>query len=324
MLRHFNRSFTRRIAVLSDSYLDTGRPLGPARVLFELGQGPTRVVDLRRRLGLDSGYLSRLLRHLEGEALVAVRPDPGDRRQRTVELTPAGRREWRRLERRSQRAASVLLDRLSGRQRAELASALVTAERLLAVATVTAEIVDPRSPAAERALESYFAELDQRFRSGFDPGHGGAADDAESLVPPHGAFLLLTSDEVTVGCGGVKRLDDTTAEIKRMWVHPDWRGLGLGRLLLERLEAIARQRGRLRVVLDTNATLSEAIGLYTRANYRPINRYNDNPYAERWFAKRLGGRSAAQRGEGADEHGETVGAARATPSGADLRRYPTC
>ncbi len=173
-----------------------------------------------------------------------------------------------------------------GPERAELASALATAERLLAAATVTVEVVDPRSKAAQQALASYFTELDQRFRSGFDPTSGGAGDDAGSLSPPDGAFLLMTSDEATVGCGGVKCVDEATAEIKRMWIHPDWRGLGLGRRLLERLETEASKYGRLQIVLDTNATLSEAIGLYTSAGYGAIERYNDNPYAERWFTKR--------------------------------------
>ena len=97
----------------------------------------------------------------------------------------------------------------------------------------------------------------------------------------------MSSDEIAVGCGGLKRINDTTGEIKRMWVHPDWRGLGLGRRLLAELEAAAERMGYARVVLDTNETLTEAIALYDRAGYYSIERYNDNPYAQRWFAKEL-------------------------------------
>jgi DNA-binding MarR family transcriptional regulator len=285
-LRTFNRCYTQRIGVLAESYLGTGRALGPSRLLFEIGADGARVVDLRRRLGLDSGYLSRLLRQLEQENLVTLSADPGDGRQRIVRLSPAGRGEWRRLDRRSDDVARHLVEPLSARQRAELASALATAERLLRAATVETDLVDPRSPAAQSALARYFGELDERFRSGFDPGAGGAADIA-AMRSPDGAFVLMRSDQVTVGCGGLQRIDDATGEIKRMWIDPDWRGLGLGGRLLTRLEAVARELGRTRVVLDTNETLVEAIAMYERAGYQQIERYSDNPYAHHWFAKDL-------------------------------------
>jgi DNA-binding MarR family transcriptional regulator/GNAT superfamily N-acetyltransferase len=285
-LRRFNRCYTQRIGVLEESYLDSGRPLGPSRLLFEVGADGARVADLRRRLGLDSGYLSRLLRQLAQEALVSVSADPADGRQRIVTLTGAGRREWRRLDRRSDGVARQLVDPLSARQRAELAAALTTAERLLRAATVEVERVDPRSPAARWALGQYFAELDARFRAGFDP-HAGGADDVTPMRPPDGAFLVMRNDQATVGCGAVQRVDDETDEIKRMWIHPEWRGLGLGARMLAQLEATAARHGRRRVVLDTNESLAEAIAMYGRAGYHPIERYNANPYAHHWFAKDL-------------------------------------
>ena len=285
-LRRFNRCYTQRIGVLAESYLDTGRPLGPSRLLFEIGAEGARVADLRRRLGLDSGYLSRLLRQLEQDEVVMVSADPIDGRQRLVRLTAAGRREWRRIDRRSEDVARLLVEPLSARQRAELTSALATAERLLRAATVHIDVVDPRCPAARSALQQYFSELDVRFRFGFDPD-AGSADDVAAMRSPDGAFLVMRSDHETVGCGGVQRIDDGTAEIKRMWIHPDWRGLGLGGRMLTRLEAVARTLGRARVVLDTNEALTEAIAMYERAGYHSIERYSDNPYAHHWFAKRL-------------------------------------
>ena len=285
-LRRFNRSYTQRIGVLSESYLGVGRPLGPSRLLFEVGADGARVAELRRRLGLDSGYLSRLLRQLEQDDLVTVTADPDDRRQRVVALSPAGRREWRRLDRRSEDVARRLVDPLTTRQRAELATALATAERLLRAATATFDHVDPRSAAATDALGRYFGELDVRFPTGFAVDAAGG-DDLAPLAPPHGAFVAVATDETTIGCGAVQRIDVRTAEIKRMWIHPDWRGLGLGARLLTHLEDTARRLGRSRAVLDTNATLREAISMYERSGYHAIERYNDNPYAQRWFAKDL-------------------------------------
>ncbi len=287
VLRSFNRAYTRRIGVLEESYLGTGRALGPSRLLFEIADEGSPAVDLRRRMGLDSGYLSRLLRRLEQDRLVTVERDPEDGRRRLVRLTGSGRRARRRLDERSEQLAADLLDPLTPRLRSELAAALATAERLVRAATAEFAVVDPGYPPARQALDSYFAELDARFPTGFAPGEAGAPEDAAGMSPPRGAFLVVADDADVVGCGGVALLDDTTAEVKRMWIDPAWRGLGLGPRLLAKLEAQAVTLGRSRVVLDTNTSLSEAIALYRRAGYRAIDRYNANPYAQHWFEKHL-------------------------------------
>ena len=286
MVRRFNRSYTQRIGVLDESFLGSGRPLGPSRLLFEIGTGATGVLELRRRLGLDSGYLSRLLRQLEGDGLVTVQPDPTDRRRRTATLTPAGRRAWKALDVRSDELAAQLIGPLSDRQRGQLTQALATADRLLRAATVAFEVVDPRSDDAVWALTRYFDELDHRFPGGFDAGDSLVAD-APSLAAPHGTFVVAYSDDSPVGCGGVMRLSIGIGEVKRMWVHPDWRGVGLGARLLRRLEDEALAHGLHTVRLDTNSVLIEAITMYERAGYRAIERYNDNPYARCWFEKVL-------------------------------------
>jgi GNAT superfamily N-acetyltransferase len=139
---------------------------------------------------------------------------------------------------------------------------------------------------ARWAMTQYFEELAARFPGGFDPG--AALEDAPAHYdPPDGAFVLARAGGEVVGCGALALLDRETAEIKRMWVAPGSRGLGVGKRLLARLEAEARRAGRSRVVLDTNATLTEAVALYEAAGYVGIERYNDNPYAQRWFAKPL-------------------------------------
>lgn len=286
MLRQFNRSYTQRIGVLADSLLGSGRSLGLARLLFEIGPDGATVLDLRRRLGLDSGYLSRLLRDLERDALVGMAPDPSDGRRRIVKLTVAGADAWSDLEARSDELATRLVEPLSPRQQAVLTEALATADRLLRLATLSFDAVDPHDPDARWVMQQYFAELDRRFSTGFD--FGDALDEgAITMRAPRGAFVVVHDGLAPVASGGIQRIDDRTGEIKRMWVDPAWRGTGLGRRTLAHLEEQVRALGHERVVLDTNATLTEAIALYERAGYQLIERYNDNPYAERWFAKDL-------------------------------------
>lgn len=285
VVRRFNRSYTQRIGVLEDSFLGMGMPLAPARLLFEIGLEPATAQALRERLGLDSGYLSRLLRFLEREGLVAVVPDPADRRRRQVSLTEAGQARWAELERRSDERARLLVDPLTERQAERLARALAEADLLVRAATVTFREAHPGQAMAREAVGRYFAEIGRRF--GFDPD-GEADKDAELLVPPTGVFVLAISDGTPVACGGLQAIGDGVGELKRMWVHDDWRGAGLGSRLLRHLEGQARALGHTVVRLDTNGALTEAISMYERACYQPVDRYNDNPWATHFFEKTLG------------------------------------
>ncbi|MCV2393934.1 bifunctional helix-turn-helix transcriptional regulator/GNAT family N-acetyltransferase [Actinotalea sp. M2MS4P-6] len=276
-LRRFNRTYTQRIGVLDESFLGTGRPLAVSRLLFETGPEGATVRELRDRLDLDSGYLSRLLARLTEDGLVEVRPDPADRRRRRVTLTAAGTAAWHELEQRSQLLAERLVAPLTDRQRDRLADALATADLLVRAATVHLHEAPPGDPRVRAATAQYFAELDRRFPHGFDV----EAPDTE------GIYVVAVSDGEPVACGGVLDLGDGTAEVKRMWVHDAWRGAGLGSRLLRHLEQLAARQGHHRVVLDTNATLTEAIAMYRRAGYTEVGRYNDNPYAELFFTKPL-------------------------------------
>jgi DNA-binding MarR family transcriptional regulator/GNAT superfamily N-acetyltransferase len=284
VVRRFNRSYTQRIGALDDSFLGLGMPLGPVRLLFEIGTAPATAQALRERLGLDSGYLSRLLRRLEKDGLIRVIPDPGDRRRRQVSLTAAGEERWKELERRSDERARLLTDPLTERQRQRLARALSEADLLVRAATVRFEPVDPASPPARDVVGRYFAEIGRRF--GFDAA-GESDKDMKLLVPPSGVFVVALSDGEPVACGGLQSIAPGVAELKRMWVHDDWRGAGLGSRLLRHLEDQARALGHGRVRLDTNGALTEAIGMYQRSGYRTIERYNDNLWATHFFEKEL-------------------------------------
>jgi GNAT superfamily N-acetyltransferase len=135
-------------------------------------------------------------------------------------------------------------------------------------------------------LAAYFADNRERFGE-FDPERSEPAS-VDDMSPPGGWFGVLRVDGRALACGGFKRLDARTAEIKRMYVAPDGRGRGLGRTMLARLEAVAAEMGYERVRLDTGAVHHEATALYRRAGYREIPDYNGNPYAALWFEKRLG------------------------------------
>ncbi len=290
-VRRFNRVVTQRIGALDDGFLARGRPLGQARVLWEIGPGGCDVRLLRSRLDLDSGYLSPLLRALEDDGLITVGPSDADKRVRTARLTGRGLAERAVLDHLSDDAAASILQPLSARQRTRLVTAMAEVERLLAVSAIEIAECDPRHPDARFCLRAYVTELAQRFDGGFDPDRSISAGDDE-MTPPAGLFLLARLHGAPAGCGAVKFHPGAPAEIKRMWVAPAVRGLGLGRQLLASLEARAAAGGVRTLRLETNRTLGEAVGLYRAAGYREVAAFNDEPYAHHWFEKTLDVRPA--------------------------------
>ena len=292
-VRSFNRLVTRQVGALQDRYLDR-RPLGEARVLFEIGSRGATARDVRARLGLDSGYLSRLIRSLERAGLVTSGRDPGDGRTTRLRLTAAGEAEMRDLDRMSDALAASVLAPLDEAERERLLRAQAEVRRLLAVSMVSVAEDDPRSADARWCLARYFEELGERFRAGFDPARTLPADAAD-LVAPDGAFVLARIQGEPAGCGALKRLDDATGELMRMWVDGAHRGLGIGTRILDALEARAAALGRTRVRLYTNGALAEAQALYRSRGYVEIDRYNDDPYAEHFFEKPLAATPAAAR-----------------------------
>ena len=242
--------------------------------------------DLRARLELDSGYVSRLLGRLQAAGLVTVEPGAADRRVRTARLTAAGRRERAELDRRSDELAEALLAPLSERRRERLVAAMAEVERLLTASLVRIEVVDPEDPRARFCLAQYMAEIDARFAVGFDPARSLPAE-PEAFRPPAGAMLLATLHGEPVGCGAIKLDWGAPPYIKRMWVAPSARGLGVGRRLLAELEDRAAATGSAVVQLETNGALTEAIGLYRSAGYREVEPFNAEPYAHHWFEKAL-------------------------------------
>jgi GNAT superfamily N-acetyltransferase len=144
-------------------------------------------------------------------------------------------------------------------------------------------------PADGEAGASLLAAFDAEIAtiySGWDPSIGPSAQPSD-FAPPAGAFVISHRDGVAVACGGFKRLDARTAEIKRMFVAPVARGRGVARLILHELERIAAARGYTLIRLDTGPAQPHALALYRSEQYRAIDDYNGNPFATHWFEKPL-------------------------------------
>lgn len=285
-VRRFNRLVTQRAGALDVHFLGRDRPLGASRVLWEIGRRGADLRDLRARLGLDSGYLSRLVQSLVSAGLVTVGAGADDERVRRADLTPAGLAELDEMNRRSDQAAEATLTPLTESQRERLVAAMVEVQRLLQAAGTRIARVDPASREARWCVARYFAELVERFERGFDPGRSIPADDAE-LRPPRGAFLVASVDGEPVACGAVKVIAPGVGSLKRMWVAGSMRGLGVGRRVLTALETQAHELGLRTLRLETNRALPEAIALYRSAGYAEVAPFNADPYADYWFEKRV-------------------------------------
>ena len=153
-------------------------------------------------------------------------------------------------------------------------------------APVTIHEASPSDPDAVYCLGAYFEELSQRFEGGFDHARS-LSPSADEFAPPNGVFLLVRHNGKPVGCGAFKRMSPTAVYLKRMWIAPEARGIGLGKRLLLALEARAAAAGYRTSCLETNKALVEAQALYRHCGYREVSPFNDEPYAHHWYEKPL-------------------------------------
>jgi DNA-binding MarR family transcriptional regulator/GNAT superfamily N-acetyltransferase len=283
-VRRFNRAVTSDVGALDSSFLGRGRPLGTVRVLNAIGHGRSDVADIRDYLGLDSGLMSRLLRSLEEEGLIETTAHADDARRRVARLTRAGRREFNAYEAISDSQAEHLL---AGHARPEaLLAAMDLIGSALGCSRIELKEADPREPEARYCLGEYYAELARRFKQGFEVARSRDPD-AWDMLRPRGVFIVAMSDGLPIGCVGLKGTASEVAEIKRLWVAPSARGLGLGRRLMENAEKAARELSIKVLRLDTNSALPEAGQLYRTSGWSEIPRFNDDPYPDLFFEKRL-------------------------------------
>ncbi|MYM57474.1 bifunctional helix-turn-helix transcriptional regulator/GNAT family N-acetyltransferase [Thalassovita mangrovi] len=283
-IRRFNRAVTRETGALDQSFLGRGRPLGPARVLHAIGPDGTDLEKIRDYLDLEKALLSRFLKTLQDDGLIALEKDPADGRRRIAVLTEQGRAEQAAYNALSDDRARALLDR---HPRPE---ALLAAMDLVASALgrdrVDLTEADPRSTDAVYCLSEYYAELGRRFETGFDVNLSRDPE-VTDMMPPRGTFLIARSDGLPLGCVGLKGTDKGYAEIKRLWVSPAARGLGMARRLMDAAETAARDLGIALLRLDTNSALPEAVALYRNSGWTEIDRFNDDPYPDHFFEKSI-------------------------------------
>ncbi|HEV2087457.1 MAG TPA: helix-turn-helix domain-containing GNAT family N-acetyltransferase [Cryptosporangiaceae bacterium] len=272
-VRAFNRFYTGVIGVLDDGLLRTPYSLTEARVLFELAQrDTTEVLALRRALGLDPGYLSRLLARLDADGLVTRDRSDSDARRQVVRLTPRGREVFALLDERSAAETGALLDRLDGDGRRRLTAAMQTIHDLLSntspASTVTLRplgagdlgwVVQRHGVlyAQEYGWDLSFEALVARI----------VADYAEHHDPRREAAWIAEADGTPAGCVFCVRKDDRTAQLRLLLVEPTARGAGVGSRLVEQCLSFAKTAGYDRITLWTNDVLTAARRLYERAGF---------------------------------------------------------
>jgi len=276
-VRRFNRFYTRQIGVLEEGLAQSPFSLAEARVMYELAQRerPT-AAELGRDLGLDAGYLSRILRGFEDKGLIARRPSDTDGRQSLVALTAAGRAAFDRLEQATRAQIAAMLQPLSARAQGRLLQAMATIEALLGGGG------EPRVPYVLRThqpgdlgwiVQRHGALYAEEY--GFDETFEGlvaeiVAQFARGHDPARERCWIAERDGVAVGSVMLVRASDDVAKLRLLLVEPEARGLGIGARLVEECTRFARRAGYRTITLWTNSVLHAARRIYQNAGYRLV------------------------------------------------------
>jgi len=279
-IRGFNRYYTNVIGALGEGHLHSPYTLTEARVLYELAQHDSRdVVELRRQLDLDAGYLTRILTRFEGDGLVTRRRSDTDGRRQIAALTKAGRAAFTTLNRRANRDVSRLLEPLAPGERGQLRQALQTVRTLLDRDGPAGEVT-LRQPAAgdlgwivARNAELYTAEY------GWDAGYETlvariVADFAATHDPDRERAWIAEVGGRRVGCVMCVRADDAdhaTAKLRLLLVEPSARGLGVGTRLVGACVDFARDADYQRMTLWTQSTLIAARRIYAAVGFELVH-----------------------------------------------------
>jgi DNA-binding MarR family transcriptional regulator/GNAT superfamily N-acetyltransferase len=275
-VRRFNRFYTRRIGVLDEGHLGSGFTLTETRLLYEAAHADALTAkDLRELLGLDAGYVSRMLRRLEDAGLLQRRPDPADARSARISLTPHGRALFERLDRRTQAQIGGMLGPLSSDARARLSDSLQTIHRLL-------ERPDPSDPISLRPHrpgdmgwviarhgEIYAAE--QGWGEPFEGLVAGVcADFIAGFDPRRERCWIAERDGQRLGSIFLVKATERTAKLRLLLVEPAARGSGLGRRLVQTCIAFAHDAGYGEITLWTHTVLTAARRIYRDAGFELI------------------------------------------------------
>jgi DNA-binding MarR family transcriptional regulator/GNAT superfamily N-acetyltransferase len=298
-VRRFNRFFTRRIGVL-DPYLGSDLSLTDVRVLYELAHREAPVAsELARELGLDGGYMSRILRRFEQAGWISRSTSAQDARQSVLTLTAAGRAVFEPLQQRSREEATALLAPLPPARQQEVVDAMERIETLLDPASGAgapprmAVLRDPvpgdMGWVVQQHGEIYWREYgwDSRFEALVADI---AAQFLRKFQPDWEKAWIAELDGERVGAVFVVRKSPTTAQLRMLILAPKARGLGLGARLTDECLAFARAKGYKKMVLWTNSCLTAARGIYAQRGFRltksePYDGFGQQLVGETWELK---------------------------------------
>lgn len=301
-VRRFNRFYTRKIGVLQAGLLHSPFSLTEVRVLYELAhrERPT-ATELGRELGLDAGYLSRMLRHFSAQGLVTRQRSPSDSRQHLLNLTPRGRKVFATLNARSQQEVRALLRDVSGADQSRLLEAMNTIQRLLhktsngtGRATKPPFALRPHRPGdlgwvvhRHGALYAQEYGYDERFEA---LAAQIVAEFVQKFDPKCERFWIAEKDGEIVGSVMLVKKSATVAKLRLLLVEPAARGLGLGRRLISECISFARQAGYKKMTLWTQSELHAARHLYKQAGFQLVETrkhrdFGNTSVAEVWDLK---------------------------------------
>lgn len=279
-MRAFNRFYTHKIGLLEGSKLYDPFSLAETRVLYEIAHRPrVTASDLVRDIGIDAGYLSRMLRGFERQGLIARRAAKEDARQSVLSLTAAGRKAFAPQEDVSRRLLSPLLERLAPPDRARLVTAMDTITQLLsedAPAPKAGFRLRPHRPGDigwmiqkhgelytaeygwDDSFEALAAEVGAQFLREFDPAR-------------ENAWIAELDSGERVGCVFLIRKSATVAKLRVLIVDPKARGLGVGKALVRACIDFARAKGYRKITLWTNSILVAARAIYEKAGFKLVH-----------------------------------------------------
>jgi DNA-binding MarR family transcriptional regulator/GNAT superfamily N-acetyltransferase len=278
-VRRFNRFYTRQLGVLRKNFLDSPYSLGEARLLYEIASGnaPT-ASEIGRKLDLDAGYLSRVLRNFERRGLIVRKNSPRDARQSRLALTARGRRAFAPLQRRSQRQAGDLLGNLSAAERARLVGAMSTIEGLIEAPPAAGPkasgeyILRAPKPGDFGWIVKRHAELYAEEYGWIAPFEGVCAQIVADFVNKFDGkrerCWIAEMDGENVGSIILAKDSDDVARIRLLLVDPKARGLGLGARLTDECIRFARPAGYKKITLWTHRVLTAARHIYRKAGFR--------------------------------------------------------
>jgi DNA-binding MarR family transcriptional regulator/GNAT superfamily N-acetyltransferase len=292
-MRAFNRFYTGMIGVLQEGLVQSPYTLTEARVLFELAQrDAVEVVELRRMLDLDAGYLSRILARFETDGLVRRSRSAADGRRQVIELTETGRDTQAELDKRSDDQIGELIGALGEADQRRLLGAMATIRELLGERTRRDLVVlrEPTPGDLGWMVQRHGAIYAQEF--GWDASFEAlvariVADYAADHDPRREKAWIAEVDGAPVGCVMCVRRDERTAQLRLLLVEPGVRGMGVGGRLLEECLRFARRTGYERIMLWTYDRTTDAHRLYQRAGFtldeeKKVSAYGQDMVEENW------------------------------------------